>query len=59
MTHVNLDFKAMARDPEGKKLLQSAFKDILEGWRELDPEDPQLQDTDKLADELTEAQAND
>lgn len=57
MTNVPLDFGKMARDPEGKKLLRGAFKGILDGWKGLDPEDPQLEDTDKLADELTEAQA--
>jgi hypothetical protein len=52
-----IDFGKMARDPEGKKLLRGGFKDILEGWKDEDPDDPQLQDTETLADELTEAQA--
>ena len=48
MTYVEYDWKAMAKDPEGHKILKGGIREMVEGWKELDPEDPDLQDTEEL-----------
>ena len=50
MTSPNYDFKKMANDPKTEKLLKDAIRQMVEGWKEADPNDPQLKDTEEIVD---------